>query len=94
MTDDTTSTKRDSSKIDKPHDMESLAKALKFIRNAGLAGTLAIGGSIAGAVKWLDDRISTTVSEAVRREVDPLKERLMRLEIKAELRAEEKANGK
>ena len=94
MADENTTTKRDSGKVEKPHDMDSLAKSLKFIRNAGLAGTLTIGGCIAGAVKWLDDRISTTVSEAVRKEVDPLKERLMRLEIKAEIRAEEKANGK
>lgn len=65
-------------------DMQTVEKALKFLRNAGLVGTLTIGGMIAGAVKWLDDRISTTVSEAVRKEVDPLKERIIRLEVKSE----------
>jgi hypothetical protein len=93
MAEDTTSTKRDSAKIEKG-EREVIEKALKFIRNAGLVGTITVGGMIAGAVKWLDDRISTTVSEAVRKEVDPLKERLMRLELKAEIRAEDKANGK
>lgn len=73
----------DTDKIAKT-EMQTIEKALKFLRNAGLVGTLTIGGMIAGAVKWLDDRISTTVSEAVRKEVDPLKERLIRLEVKAE----------
>jgi len=83
MADD--STKRDSSKIEKG-ERETLEKAFKFLRNAGLVGTLSIGGMIVGAVKWLDDRISTTVSEAVRKEVDPLKERLIRLEVRNESR--------
>lgn len=65
-------------------DMQTVEKALKFLRNAGLVGTLTIGGMIAGAVKWLDDRISTTVTEAVRKEVDPLKERIIRLEVQRE----------
>ena len=81
MADDTT--KRDSSKIEKG-ERETLEKAFKFLRNAGLAGTITIGGTIVGAVNWLDARISTTVTEAVRKEVDPLKERIIRLEVQRE----------
>ncbi len=80
---DTETTKKDTGKLDKT-DIQTLTTAIKFLRNAGLVGTITIGGMIAGAVKWLDDRISMTVSEAVRKEVDPLKERLIRLEVKAE----------
>ncbi len=80
---DTETTKKDTGKLDKT-DVQTLTTAIKFLRNAGLVGTITIGGMIAGAVKWLDDRISMTVSEAVRKEVDPLKERLIRLEVKAE----------
>ena len=75
--------KRESSKIEK-NERETLEKAFKFLRNAGLAGTLTLGGMIVGAVNWLDARISTTVSEAVRKEVDPLKERIIRLEVRGE----------
>lgn len=80
---DTETTKKDTGKLDKT-DIQTLTTAIKFLRNAGLVGTITIGGIIAGAVKWLDERISMTVSEAVRKEVDPLKERLIRLEVKAE----------
>ena len=83
MADDTTTAKKDTGKLDKT-DMQALSGAIKFLRNAGLVGTLTLGGFIAGAVKWLDDRISTTVSEAVRKEVDPLKERIIRLEVRSE----------
>lgn len=65
-------------------DIASINKAVKIIQKGGLAGTIAILAMLGGAVKWLDDRISQTVSEAVRKEVDPLKERLIRLEVKQE----------
>lgn len=88
MADETTTTKRDSTKIEKQHDVESLVKLVKFIRNAGLAGTLTIAGLVAGGVKWLDDRISASVSEAVRKELDPIEKRLTRLELREEMRKE------
>lgn len=65
-------------------DIAAIGKAVKVIQKGGLAGTIAILAMLGFAVKWLDDRISQTVSEAVRKEVDPLKERLIRLEVKQE----------
>jgi hypothetical protein len=77
---------------DKVRKEPTLADAIRATKILGAGGAASLISLVLGAGVWLNDAVKTTVKEAVRSEVEPLKERLLRLEVQREY--ESKAEGK
>lgn len=80
----------------KVNGVDDLAKAIRTFKTLGAGGTLGVLAAVFGAAQWVNSKIEDTVRgavrEEVRKEVDPVKERLTRLE--AGLDYERKAREK
>lgn len=76
--------------------IKTVAGMVKTIKTLGAGGTGALLVALFGAVTWLNTRLVTredverAVQDGVRKEVDPLKDRLSRLELALEYERRER----